>query len=123
MGPDILVPLSFFLVIFGIFYLYYTTRNKERMALIEKGVGADLFVSSKKRGKSSIWKILTLNTALLAIGIGLGVFLASLLNSTYQIMDDSAYPALIFMMGGLGLLVAYFINKKEERSEEESDEV
>ena len=26
------------ITIFGIFYLYFTTRNKERMALIEKGM-------------------------------------------------------------------------------------
>ena len=34
---EVIVPVVIFLVIFGIFYLYYSSRNKERMALIEKG--------------------------------------------------------------------------------------
>jgi ABC-type Fe3+-siderophore transport system permease subunit len=116
---EMLIPISLFLAIFGIFYLYFTTRNRERLALIEKGVGADLFVSDKKGKSSSAWRVLTLNTALLAIGIGLGVFLASLITATTAMDEDATYPAMIFLMGGLGLLSAYFINKREDRKEEE----
>ena len=30
--------------IFGVFYLYFSTRNKERLALIEKGADASIFM-------------------------------------------------------------------------------
>ncbi len=57
-----LVFVSGFLVIFGIFYLYYSTRNKERLALIEKGADANIFVRTKKEGESiPIWKIFFFN--------------------------------------------------------------
>jgi len=32
----VIIPIAFFGVIFGIFYLYVSSRNKERLALIEK---------------------------------------------------------------------------------------
>ena len=38
---------------FGIFYLYFSTRNKERLALIEKGVDAKIFMLRRRR-KGSI---------------------------------------------------------------------
>jgi hypothetical protein len=35
--------------IFEVFYLFFSTRNKERLALIEKGADASIFMSSQKR--------------------------------------------------------------------------
>jgi len=72
-------------VIFGIFYLYFSTRNKERMALIEKGADASIFVRGKKEHAAPIWKVLVINIAFLFMGIGLGVFLASLLRQLLYI--------------------------------------
>ena len=40
-----IVFMFLFAVVFGIFYLFYSTRNKERLALIEKG--ADLNIKNK----------------------------------------------------------------------------
>ena len=37
MGAEVIVFITLFSVVFGIAYLYYSTRNKERLALIEKG--------------------------------------------------------------------------------------
>ena len=64
----ILITLSLFAAIFGIFYLHYTTRNKERMALIEKGGDASMFFSKRKRRTAPVWKVLTLNLAVLLMG-------------------------------------------------------
>ena len=47
--------------IFGVFYLYFSTRNKERLALIEKGADAKIFASGK--GQSSFGKVFILNIA------------------------------------------------------------
>ena len=44
---EVIIPVVIFLVIFGIFYLYYSSRNKERMALIEKGAEASIFFGPK----------------------------------------------------------------------------
>ena len=56
---NILIPIVLFLVIFGIFYLYYSTRNRERLALIDKGVDAGIFMRGKT--SSGIGKFIILN--------------------------------------------------------------
>ncbi len=97
--------------IFGIFYLYLSTRNKERLALIEKGADASVFARGKQH-TAPIWKVLVLNLAFLFMGIGLGVFFASLLDNYTTLDDDAIYPALIFLMAGLGLYVGFTQTKK-----------
>lgn len=102
----ILIPISFFVVVFGIFYLYLSTRNKERLALIEKGADASIFMSSKKN-TSPFWKIFILNTSLILIGVGIGIFIASILNAGLGVDEDVAYPGTITLMAGLGLFVGF----------------
>ena len=115
MAAAILIPLSFFLFIFGITYLHYSTRNKERMALIEKGADASIFVKGKQEKAAPIWKILILNIALLLIGIGLAIFMASILVYSFGLEEEVAYPGTIFMMAGTGLLVGFFLTKKLDK--------
>ena len=91
--------------IFGVFYLYISSRNKERLALIDKGADASIFNLGKRAGSS--WKVIIINLAFLLMGIGLGVFIASLLDAYSSLEDDAIYPALIFLMAGLGLYVGY----------------
>lgn len=106
MGPQILVPISMFLMIFGIVYLIYSTRNRERLALIEKGVDASIFLKGRNNGVPA-WKILILNTAYLLIGIGLGFFIALFISTYTQMNSDVVYPATIILMSGVGLLVGF----------------
>lgn len=109
MQAEILIPLIIFSAIFGMTYVYLTTRNKERLALIEKGADASMFNTGKKRGMGSI----ILNLALLAIGIGLGVLVGAGLEQS-GMDEDVAFPASIFIFGGLGLVASFFINRKLE---------
>jgi|GEM_PF-6691600 len=44
--------------------IHYSTRHKERLALIEKSVDASIFVRGKKEYAAPIWKILIINVAL-----------------------------------------------------------
>ena len=110
MQEEILIPISMFLVLFGIFYLYLSTRNKERLALIEKGADASIFNIGKRSGSS--WKVIVLNLAFLLMGIGLGVFIANVLETYTGLDDNSVYPALIFFMAGVGLYVGFTQTKK-----------
>lgn len=105
---DVLVPLIVFGTLFAILYVYFTTRNKERLALIEKGADASLFKSGPAK---NTFGIVMLNIALLAIGIGVGVLLGNLLEMG-GMDDDVAYPAMIFICGGLGLVGGFFASRK-----------
>lgn len=112
MAAAILIPISFFLVVFAITYLYFSTRNKERMALIEKGADASIFVKGKKERPAPIWKILILNIALLLMGIGAGIIIGGIVATTLNVDWDIAMPGSIFLMAGTGLLIGFFLTKK-----------
>jgi hypothetical protein len=110
-----LVFISLFIVIFGIFYLHYSTRNKERLALIEKGADASIFFSAKAAQKNSsvpVWKILILNISVLLMGIGAGVFIGGILDAYTLIQSNIALPGSMFLMAGLGLYVGFSLSKK-----------
>ena len=107
---EVAILAIIFGAIFGVFYLYISSRNKERLALIEKGADASIFNLSKKAGSS--WKVIVLNLAFLLMGIGLGVLLASILDQYSSLNDDAIYPALIFLMAGLGFYVGFTQTRK-----------
>ncbi|MBC2839169.1 DUF6249 domain-containing protein [Robiginitalea sp. SC105] len=116
MGGEIIVFITMFSVFFGIAYLYFSTRNKERMALIEKGADASIFVQGK-RPSQPLWKILILNLALLLMGIGAGVMIGGSLAQIGGVDDDIAMPGSIFLLAGTGLLIGFFITKKMDEKE------
>ena len=107
---EVAILAIIFGAIFGVFYLYISSRNKERLALIEKGADASIFNLSKKAGSS--WKVIVLNFAFLLMGIGSGVLLASILVEYSSLDDEAVYPALIFLMAGLGLYVGFTQTRK-----------
>ena len=51
---------------------------------------------------------------MLAVGIGIGILIASLLES-YTVLDEEvAYPSMIFLFGGLFLVANAMIEKKDK---------
>ncbi|MEM9001734.1 MAG: DUF6249 domain-containing protein [Bacteroidota bacterium] len=117
MAAAILIPVSFFLVIFAICYLYFSTRNKERLALIEKGVDANIFFRAKGTLEIPTWKIVLLNFAVLLISIGIAIFLASTLAYSFNMDEEVAFPGTIFLVAGLGLLVGFTMTKRLEKKD------
>ena len=113
MGTEIIIVPIMFGIIFGIFYLHYSTRNKERLALIEKGADASIFNLGKRKGSS--WKVIIINLAFLIMGIGVGVFIALLLETYTTMEEDAIYPACIFLMSGLALYTGFTMTKKLDK--------
>ncbi len=112
---EALVVFIVFGSIFAVAYLYFSTRNKERLALIEKGADASIFVKGKREHTAPIWKVLILNLALVAMGVGLGIFLASLLDNYSTLDSDAIYPAIIFFMAGVGLFIGFNMTKNLDK--------
>ena len=111
MGSEaIIIPLMFG-AIFGIFYLFITSRHKERLALIEKGADASIFYSNKK-STSPIWKILLVNIAMILVGIGIGIFVAGILHYNLGVDKDIAFPGTIFTLAGAGLFAGFKMSQK-----------
>ncbi|ARV14941.1 DUF6249 domain-containing protein [Polaribacter sp. SA4-12] len=114
--------------IFGVFYLYFSTRNKERLALIEKGVDATIFMKGQQNKKAApFWKVLILNLGLLAMGVGVGILLGTLLsyhfgyegswqNRPQNAIDSGVfYAASIFLCAGGALLIGFNQTKKLDK--------
>ena len=129
----IFVPVSMFGAIFGICYLYFTTRNRERMALIEKGIDASILFKKNKIDYSR-W---TLKLGLLAIGVAFGIVLGVIASNVFYSAFYIQHPAsgqnwewfenrsaeiivpLAFLFGGVGLLISYFIERKHIEKKKE----
>ncbi|WP_299334332.1 DUF6249 domain-containing protein [uncultured Psychroserpens sp.] len=114
MGSELIIIPIIFGAIFGVFYLYFSTRNKERLALIEKGADASIFMKGKQQ-TAPIWKVLILNLALLLMGIGVGTFIASVLDNYTTLDEDAVYPATIFFMAGVGLFIGFNMTKNLDK--------
>lgn len=104
---EALIVFIIFGTLFAIAYLFFSTRNKERLALIEKGADASIFVRGKREHAAPIWKVLILNLALLLMGIGLGTFIASVLENYTTLEEGPLYVGTIFLMAGLGLFTGF----------------
>lgn len=107
MAEEIIVPIAIFGTIFGILYVFFTTRNKERLALIEKGADASLFNTGKKNNRT-----FALKAGMFLVGIALGLLLGNVIAETTRLKEEVAYFSMTFLCGGLSLIVFYFVEKK-----------
>jgi hypothetical protein len=110
----LLIILSFFALLFGIFYI----RNKENMALIERGINPRLQQKMLPRPFGS------LKYGLLILGCGVGLFIAFMIDLNFnprgsvsiENAPNQDYPqiyfALIAVGGGLGLVISYLLERK-----------
>ena len=115
MGVEIIVPVALFATVFGIVYIAVSARNKERLALIDKGLDANmLHVKTNTHGRYDALKI-----GLLLIGFAVGLLLGNVLESYSQIQEEVAYFSMIMLFGGLALILYYLIMKKIKPEKEE----
>jgi len=109
---DFLIVLVIFAAIFGTIFVIAAARNRERMAMIEKGVNPKDFMTDKKPNSYGILK-----WALLLAGLGFGLFIGSMLETYTHIQEEPAYFASALFFGGLGLYLSFVIAKKAEEKE------
>ena len=98
---ELIIPITVFITIGFVFYVFITNRTKERLFQIEKGVDSDLFNTNSKDRKYNL-----LIFGLLFLSIGIGVFLGFFLSELG--MDSGvSYNGSIFICGGVGLILGY----------------
>ncbi len=116
---DIFIVAIIFGATFGVFYLYFSTRNKERLSLIEKGADASLFYSAKKK-KTYPW--LTLKFGMLFVGIAVGTAIGILLNSNFSLYPEELFLfSMIFLFGGLSLIWNFMLERKLSKKDDEAE--
>ncbi|MFQ5447883.1 MAG: DUF6249 domain-containing protein [Saprospiraceae bacterium] len=103
--------IGFFTSIIILFYLFFNSRHKIRMALIESGKSADIFKEESNR-------FAALKYGMVAVGVGLGLLLGSAL-------ECNTFPAplphfsMMLILGGGGLILYYLFVKKKEGGDDE----
>lgn len=114
LGP--ITGLMAIILIFGgiptaIVLIYYFSRkakNKERLALIEKGIDASIFMKEE----TSFHNVLM--WGMLICGIGLGSLLGYILSVFTPLREEIIMPTAALLFGGLGLISFYVYRKKRE---------
>jgi len=107
--------IALFATVFGLYYVHITNRNKERMALIEKGADASLFNTGKEGQRSLFnWNKVTLKIGMLLMGIGFGIIAGAILESMGAMENGADYTSMIFLFGGLSLVLFYLIDRKNK---------
>ncbi len=97
-------------MVLGLRYL----NNKENMAMIEKGM------EPKRNNRREANPTQTLKNGLLFVGAGLGLLLAVIITSMFNMEGEKStgvYFALIAIFGGLGMLSAYVYERKNPPGE------
>ncbi|SEI44755.1 hypothetical protein SAMN05216327_101636 [Dyadobacter sp. SG02] len=101
----VLIAVAAFMGIFGIVYVYLMTRHRERIALIEKGADASIFSDRSQ----SYYP--TLKFGMLFVGIALGMLMGNWLDNTYDFNDGIAYMSMVFLFGGISLILNFLIER------------
>jgi len=101
--------ISISLVVFGISYYYFTTRHKERMEIIERGLAPDFF-----KNQSNFLPIL-LVFGISSIGIALGLAGGIALGDFFPTQKFVVIGCCVFMCLGFSLIAAYAVLKGTKR--------
>ena len=100
----------FIMAIIGLtlmFYVFFTGRHRERMSMIDKGVDANIFYSKQRASISP-----TLKLGMLFVGISFGILMGEILNNSISMNRGTAYVSMIFLFGGLSLIINFLIERK-----------
>ena len=94
----VLLVILVLLTIFGIVYIYVSSKSKERLALIEKGMDPNL-------AKSDFW----IQVGIIGAGSALGLIVADILPGKYG-------PLVAIVFAGAGLVIYNLIRKKRMKN-------
>jgi hypothetical protein len=101
----LLVPIAFFFAVAAI--IKWSMDNKTRRLLIEKGMVDEklkyLFTEPPHALSSIKW-------GMVLIGIGLALFIGQIFRHD---LTDQATMGLMFLFGGIGFIIYYFMAKKK----------
>lgn len=113
-AEEVLIPIlaivGFFASIIITVYMFFTSRNRIRLALIDQGKDASIFRKSSHRN-------LALRNGLVAVMVGAGLLTGYLLEKV-GMPGFVAYTAMVLIFGGLGL-IGYYVYLRNQPAVEE----
>ena len=106
MITGIITTLGFFIAVVLTVKYVTAAKNKEKMALIEKGV--DISEIYQKKDHRNV----TLKSGMFLVGLALGLFVAYFLTEITRINGVIAYFSMILLFGGASLIIFHWYNSK-----------
>lgn len=107
--------LGFFAAITLSWIYYLKARNKERMALIEKGTDPSKIYSLPAEKSNFPW----LKIGIVVVGICVGLLLGATLYLLFPRQVNTLGPFLLFVLGflfgGIGMIIANYMEKPKGR--------
>jgi len=114
-----LTPVLILAIIFGTLLgiVYLVIRRKERMAMIQKGIDFSDIESGRRKSVQS------LKYGIMLVGIALGILIGKLLAGTeaFRFEEEAAYFSMIFLFGGLSLVIYHFLARKMQEDDNNED--
>ncbi|NUQ24218.1 MAG: hypothetical protein HUU34_09700 [Saprospiraceae bacterium] len=102
-GPEILIPLvaivGFFCTVIFVVFIYFSSRHKERMALLEYGKDVNVFEKRPNR-------LRLLKQGIVAVMVGAGLLMGNVMTA-FGADDEIVYLGMPLLMGGVGLIGFY----------------
>ncbi|MEE9363470.1 MAG: DUF6249 domain-containing protein [Cellulophaga sp.] len=106
---DFLVTFIIVAAFFGIVYVFFMTRHRERLLLIERG----LDMSNFPPNKNMRW--VALKFGVLFIGIAIGILVGNVLSEYLDFNEVVSFLSMTFLFGGLGLVSYFFIESNYKK--------
>ena len=103
----ILLPIIISLGAFVMIVYLRKYENLERMSIIDKGLSPEMFKRERVSSTTMRWSFLL-------VGVGIGFLMGYWLDRAFN-MDEVGYFSMLFIFGGIGLGLAYFMEEKRNR--------
>lgn len=97
---DCLVSIAAFAAIFGIAYIYFISRHRERITMLDRGVDPKSFQKEEQ----------SLKYGMMAIGIAIGTLAGAILKMN-GVEKNTSYISMIFLFSGISLVIYHLITK------------
>ncbi len=107
----VFIPIAGMILAFAIVYVTRTASNKEKLSMLEKGFTPLEINEAQNQSKK---KNENLSTGLLFIGAATGTLIGFFLTQVTNIPSLLAYITCAFLFGGVGLVVAHYLQAKKE---------
>ena len=111
-GPEVVIPIFFFICVVAIWGGIILTRHKERMTMMDKGMTPEDIKALYQRSTFRMNPLSSLKWGIVFVAVGLAVLAGMWLRNTFYI-QEGVFPGLIALFGGLGLIVFYVLAHKK----------
>ncbi len=109
-----LAVVGFFTAIIVWIYMHYSSRHRERMALLEHSKDASIF----ERKQRAFANMNALKYGMVGVMAGIGLLVGGFLNRMHIMEEEVAYLSMMLIMGGAGMVAYYYVGNKEKERQD-----